>query len=106
MNDLEKLRLYLNDKEGKKFTDPELQMLLEEEDCIYCAAAEGWSLMATRLDITGTKKYTVGIESYEKSSIDAQIKAALNNAAYFKSKCTCNNADTGFILRADTKVGL
>lgn len=106
MDDIAKLRLYLNDKEGKTFTDEELQMLLDEAGCIYCAVAEGWSLMATRLDITGTKKYTVGIETYEKSSIDAQIKATLNNAAYFKSKCTCNNADTGFILRADTKVGL
>lgn len=105
MNDLEKLRLYLNDKEGKKFTDPELQMLLEEEDCIYCAAAEGWTLMATRLDIGGTKKYTVGIETYEKTSINEQITAALNNAKYFKGKCT-SNLNGSFILRATTKVGL
>lgn len=103
MDNIAKLRLYLNDKEGKVFTDPELEMLLAEEDCIYCAAAEGWTLMATRLDITGTKKYTVGIETYEKSSISEQVKAALNNAAYFKEKCT-SRLSGSFILRATTEV--
>lgn len=98
-----KLRLYLNDKEGKVFTDPELEMLLEEEDCVYCAAAEGWTLLATRLDIAGTKKYTIGIETYEKSSITDQVKAALNNAAHFKGKCT-SQLNGSFILRATTEV--
>lgn len=106
MNDLEKLRVYLNDKEGKLFTDTELETLLAEEGCLYCAVSEGWTLMATRLDITGTKKYTVGIETYEKAAINDQIKAALNNAAYFKEKCTCRGSNGSFILRASTKVGL
>lgn len=94
--------MYLNDKEGKIFTDEELQLLLDESECLYCAVSEGWSLMATRMDITGTKKYTVGTESYEKSSIDAQIKAALNNAEYFKNKCTCTS-NGSFILKVGPK---
>lgn len=103
MNDLAKLRLYLNDKDEKIFTDPELEMLLVDEDCVYCAAAEGWTLMATKMDIAGTKKYTVGIETYEKSSLVDQVKAALNNAAYFKGKCTYK-LNGSFILRVDTEV--
>lgn len=103
LDDIAKLRLYLNDKEGKKFTDPELQMLLEESDCVYCAAAEGWTLIATGIGIAGTKKYTVGIETYEKSSVNEQINAALNNAAYFKGKCT-SELRGSFILRVNTEV--
>lgn len=103
MTDLEKLRLYLNDKDGSIFSDEELELLLEDEGCVYCAASEGWTLMATRLDISGTKKYTVGVETYEKSSINDQIKAALNNAEYFKGKCTCR-INGSFILRVGTRV--
>lgn len=99
MDNITKLRIYLNDKEGKVFSDEELELLLADEGCVYCAAAEGWTMMATRLDIGGTKKYTVGMESYEKSSIGEQIKAALNNADYFKGKCTCRTQGS-FIFRA------
>lgn len=105
MSDLEKLRAYLNDKEGKLFTDPELALLLAEEGCIYCAAAEGWTLIATRTDISGTNKYSVGTETYEKASVNDRIKAALNNAAHFKGKCICKTLDGSFILRSDTGVG-
>lgn len=103
MDDLTRLRIYLNDREGKIFSDEELELLLEEEGCLYCAASEGWTMLATRLDIQGTKKYTVGVESYEKSSISDQIKAALNNAEYFKGKCTCR-ASGSFILKANTRM--
>lgn len=103
MNDIIKLRLYLNDKDGKIFSDGELELLLVEEGCVYCAASEGWTLMATKLDISGTKKYTVGVETYEKSSISDQLKAALNNAEYFKGKCTCR-VNGSFILRATTRM--
>lgn len=105
MDNIAKLRLYLNDKEGKVFTDEELEQLLSETGCVYCAAAEGWTLFATRIDITGTKKYTVGIETYEKANLNDQIKAALNNAQYFKEKCTCKGKNASFILRTTTKVG-
>lgn len=105
MSDLEKLRIYLNDKEEKMFTDQELALLLSEEGCLYCAAAEGWTLMTMKLDISGTSKYTVGIETYEKSSLNDQIRAALNNSAHFKSKCTCKTLDGSFILRTSTGVG-
>lgn len=105
MSDIDKLRIYLNDKEGKLFTDEELALLIAEEGCIYCAAAEGWTLITMKLDISGTSKYTVGVETYEKSSIGDQIKAALNNAAHFKSKCTCKTLDGSFILRTNTGVG-
>lgn len=97
--------MYLNDKEEKLFTDSELALLLAEEGCIYCAAAEGWTLISMKLDISGTQKYTTGVESYEKSSISDQIKAALNNAAHFKGKCTCKTLDGSFILRSSTGVG-
>ena len=103
MDDITKLRLYLNDKEGKIFSDDELELLLADEGCVYCAASEGWTLMATKLDIGGTKKYTVGVETYEKSSINDQLKAALNNAEYFKGKCTCN-INGSFILKASTRM--
>lgn len=105
LSDLDKLRIYLNDREGKVFTDQELALLLAEEGCIYCAAAEGWTLMAMKTDISGTNKYSVGTETYEKSSINDQIKASLNNAAHFKAKCTCKSLDGSFMLRADTGVG-
>ena len=51
------------------------------------------------------KKYTVGIETYEKANLNDQIKAALNNAQYFKEKCTCKGKNASFILRTTTKVG-
>jgi len=105
MEDITKLQLYLNDKEGKIFSPEELQMLLDEADCLYCAAAEGWSLIATKLNPSDTKKYTVGIETYEKAGVNEQTKFALNNAAYFKSKCTYPGKGS-FILRASTEVEL
>lgn len=104
---LVKLRLYLNDKEGSKFSDDELKMLLEEAGCLYCAVSEGWSLIATQIDVGGTKKYSIGMETYEKSGLNDQIKAALNNAEYFKGKCACEssiNQGGSFILRADTRL--
>ncbi|ABR48725.1 hypothetical protein Amet_2573 [Alkaliphilus metalliredigens QYMF] len=104
MNDITKLQLYLNDKEGKIFSPEELQMLLDEAGCLYCAVSEGWSLIATRLNLTDTKKYTVGIESYEKAGINDQIKAALSNAEYFKDKCTCRTNAGSFILRTNAEV--
>lgn len=103
MDDITKLQLYLNDKEGKIFSPEELQMLLDEADCLYCAVAEGWSLIATRLNLSDTKKYTVGTETYEKAGVNEQIKAALNNAAYFRGKCTYPGRGS-FILRASTEV--
>jgi hypothetical protein len=106
MDDIAKLQLYLNDKEGKIFSPEELQMLLDEAGCLYCAVAEGWSLIATRLNLQETKRYTVGTETYEKASVDDQIKAALRNAAYFKSKCTCNKSVGSFILKSSAEVGL
>lgn len=104
MDDISKLKLYLNDKDGSKFSPEELQMLLEEADCIYCAVAEGWSLLATRLDLEGTKRYTIGTETYEKDGIDNQIKAALRNSEYFKEKCTAKTHNGSFILKVSPKV--
>ena len=105
---LRKLRLYLNDKEGTKFSDEELTMLLEEAGCLFCAVSEGWSLLSTQVDVGGTNKYSIGMETYEKSNLNDQIKASLNNAEYFKGKCTCHGQDNlkgiGFILRTDTKL--
>lgn len=105
MDDIAKLQLYLNDKEGKIFSPEELQMLLDDTGCLYCAVSEGWSLMATRANMSDTKKYSVGTETYEKTGIDEQIKAALRNAEYFKAKCTCSNKSVGsFILKTSTEV--
>ena len=47
-NLIEKLRLLLNDKDKKSFTDEELNLFLEEADCIYCAASQGWICVLTK----------------------------------------------------------
>lgn len=50
-NLIEKLRLLLNDKDKKSFTDEELNLFLEEADCIYCAASQGWVLKSLQYEI-------------------------------------------------------
>lgn len=104
MTDIEKIRLYINDKAGTKFTDAELQMFLDETGCVFCAVAEAWSIIATQSNISGTKKYSVGTETYEKAGADDQVKAALRNADYFKGKCTCSdtsfNSSSSFMLKS------
>lgn len=105
MTDIEKIRFYINDKEATKFTDEEIQMFINENDCIYCAISEIWSIVSTQSDISGTKKYTVGTETYERSTADDQVKAALRNADYFKGKCVCSKGTSlggSFMLKSGT----
>ena len=107
MTDIEKIRLYINDKSGVRFTDIELQMFLDETGCVFCAIAEAWSIISTQSDLSGTRKYSVGTETYEKSTADDQVKAALRNADYFKAKCICkvSSATTGsFMLRSGVRL--
>lgn len=105
MTDIEKVRFYINDKDAIRFTDEEIQMFLDDNECIYCAISDIWTIISTQSDISGTRKYTVGTESYEKSSSDDQVKAALRNADYFRGKCVCDNDSSiggSFMLRVGT----
>lgn len=95
MTEIRKMRMYLNDKDGSKFTDGELLDLLSESGCLYCAVAEGWGLLATRVEVGGTKKYSTGAETYEKTGAGEQMKAYSLNAEHFKRKCTCLDSSRG-----------
>lgn len=88
-NLITKLRFLVNDKNNKTFTDDELKMLLEEADCINCAASNAWSLKAMQYENTVGERaeYKTGDETYKASSITDLVKVANDNADRFKSKC-------------------
>lgn len=88
-NLITKLRFLINDKNNKTFTDDELKMLLEEADCINCAASNAWILKSMQYENTvgEVSEYKTGDETYKASSITDLVKIANDNADRFKSKC-------------------
>ena len=45
-----KLRFLVNDKNQNTFTDEELNMILQEADCINCAASNAWMIKAMQYE--------------------------------------------------------
>lgn len=105
-----KLRFLLNDRDNKSFTDEELDMLLNESDCVYCAASMGWILKAMQYESTAgeVQEYSIGDEKYKTANIKDLVTAAHQNADKFKDMCNGKNAayDSSFILRADTVIDI
>lgn len=100
-----KLRMMLNDRDSKAFTDAEIDSLISDADCIYCAASEGWMLKAAMLENNADEplKYQNGQESYQRDTIADLSSFAYKNADKFKAKCTSNSS---IMLSADVDVGL
>lgn len=100
-----KLRMLLNDRESKTFTDDELDALLNDADCIYCAASEGWMMKATMQEnnIDTPNIYQVGQERYQYSTATDVANLAYKNAEKYKAKCTGRSS---FMLGADTEINL
>lgn len=101
-----KLRLLLNDRDKKSFTDDEIDMLLNEEDCVYCAASQGWILKATMYEnsVGEITEYKTGEESYTSANIKDLVTVAYKNADRYKSMCV--NQCGSIILGLDTEVNI
>lgn len=100
-----KLRMLLNDRDSQTFTDAELDSLIADADCIYCAASEGWMMKATMQEnnIDTPNQYQVGQERYQYSTINDVASLCYQNAEKYKNMCT---GRVSIMLNADTDVGL
>ena len=99
-----KLRMLLNDRESKTFTDDELDSLLNDADCIYCAASEGWTIKASMQENNDTpNQYQVGQERYQYSTAADIANLAYKNAEKYKGMCT---GRVSIVLNADVDVGI
>lgn len=69
-DNIRKLRRYLNDDTPtSSVTDQDLNDLMADADNLYAAAAEGWRIKAAHAASPGeVTKYSIGQESYERSS--------------------------------------
>lgn len=103
-----KLRLLLNDKDSKSLSDDEIDMLLEESDCIYCAASQGWLLKATQYETTVGEitEYKVGDENYKSANIKDLVSVAYQNVDRYKAMCKAKKDIGSIILGLDTEVNL
>lgn len=91
---IKKIRIYINDPNSEQFTDEEIKVFIDEACCIWIAIADLWDLKSVKLDLeNGSKKYTVGKESYESNSLKDIIAVYSDNAEKFRSKCECGNGD-------------
>lgn len=71
-----KLRRLVNEKvptggtfADTRFSDEDIDDLLNDADSIYASAAEGWRLKATLTDGPGeTKEYSIGQETYKNTT--------------------------------------
>lgn len=103
-----KLRLLINDKDKKSFTDEEIDMLLNEADCINCAASQGWLLKATQYEnsVGEVTEYKTGEESYKSANIKDLVAVAYQNVDRYKAMCQ-NKKDIGsIILGLNTEINL
>ncbi|EDK33903.1 hypothetical protein [Clostridium kluyveri] len=100
-----KLRMLLNDRDSKTFTDDELDSLISDADCIYCAASEGWMMKATMQEsnIDTPNQYQVGQERYQYSTITDVANLCYKNAEKYKSMCTGRSS---FIIGSDVEINL
>lgn len=103
-----KLRLLLNDKDSNSFSNDEIDMLLEEADCIYCAAAQGWLLKATMYETTVGEitEYKTGDEDYKSANIKDLVSVAYRNSDKFKAMCEKLQGNGSIILGLNTEVDL
>lgn len=103
-----KLRLLLNDKDSKSFSDDEINMLLDESDCIYCAASQGWLLKATQYETTVGEitEYKTGDEDYKSANIKDLVSVAYRNSDNFKAMCDVKKDIGSIILGSNTEVNL
>lgn len=103
-----KLRLLLNDKDSKSLSDDEIDMLLEESDCIYCAASQGWLLKATQYETTVGEitEYKTGDESYKSANIKDLVSVAYQNVDRYKAMCKGKKDIGSIILGLNTEVDL
>lgn len=99
-----KLRMLLNDRDSKTFDNAELDSLISDADCIYCAASEGWMLKATMQENNDTpNQYQVGQERYQYSTAADIANLAYKNAEKYKGMCT---GRVSIVLNADVDVGI
>ncbi|BDR81026.1 hypothetical protein K234311028_12720 [Clostridium tetani] len=103
-----KLRLLLNDKDSKSFSDDEINMLIDEADCIYCAAAQGWLLKATMYETTAGEitEYKTGEESYKSANIKDLVSVAYSNSNNFKAMCDAKKDIGSIILGLNTEINI
>lgn len=103
-----KLRLLLNDKNKKSFTDEEIDMLLSESDCIWCAASQGWLLKATQYEnsVGEVTEYSTGDESYKSANIKDLVAVAYQNVDRYKSMCDAKKDIGSIILGLNTEINL
>lgn len=101
-----KLRLLLNDKNKKSFTDDEIEMLLNEADCIYCAASQGWLLKATQYEnsVGEVTEYKTGEESYKSANIKDLVSVAYQNVDRYKAMCDAKKDVGSIMLGIDTEI--
>lgn len=103
-----KLRLLLNDKDKKSFTDDEIEMLITEADCVYCAASQGWILKATMYEnsVGEVTEYKTGEESYKSANIKDLVSVAYQNADRYKAMCESKKDIGSIMLKLDTEINI
>lgn len=102
-----KLRFLVNDKDKKTFTDEELEMILNEADCINCAASTAWSIKSIRYEDTigENAEYKTGDETYKRSNIKDLVSVAYNNSERFKAMCN-KKSNVSIMLGMSTNINL
>lgn len=100
-----KLRMLLNDRDSKVFTDDELDSLISDADCIYCAASVGWMMKATMQEsnVDTPNQYQDGQERYQFSTLTDIANLCYKNAEKYKAKCTGRSS---FMIGTDVEVDL
>lgn len=103
-----KLRKYLNEiippggnESDTKFTDEEINDMIDEAPNIYSAASVGWTIKAGMFH-NKIEKYQAGQESYDLTSLKDQYSHALAMAKQYSSMASgdaiIEPPMTGFIL--------
>lgn len=105
---VKKLRFLINDKDSKTFTDDELKMIIDEADCINCAASKAWMLKAMRYEdsVGQTTEYKTGEESYKSANIKDLVSVAYQNVDRYKAMCDSKKDIGSIMLGINTKINL
>lgn len=103
-----KLRFLINDKDSKTFADDELKLIINEADCINCAASKAWMLKAMRYEdsVGQTTEYKTGEESYKSANIKDLVSVAYQNVDRYKAMCANKNDVGSIILGLNTEISL
>jgi len=82
---IKQLRLLIDEKDETKFTDDELEIILQSSDNIYAAASFAWTLKAAKVqeELGNIESYSIGAESYTYRSLTDMVDYCLRMAEVY-----------------------